>query len=145
MKGPKSIFTVLAIIFISLGLFYLLFWTLSPVVEIHMSSGKPEDFLPLGSALLLAGIISLSLAGFKRWRKDYLSAHGVAIQARVIAVEQRGYVRVNSKHPWTVLCDSEIARVTYTVSSQYLWSKPVFTTVLVFVDPSNPKHAVVDL
>ena len=90
MKGPKSIFTVLAIIFISLGLFYLLFWTLSPVVEIHMSSGKPEDFLPLGSALLLAGIISLSLAGFKRWRKDYLSAHGVAVQARVIAVEQRG-------------------------------------------------------
>ena len=124
MKGPKSIFTVLAIIFISLGLFYLLFWTLSPVVEIHMSSGKPEDFLPLGSALLLAGIISLSLAGFKRWRK---------------------YVRVNSKHPWTVLCEYVWEGVTYTVSSQYLWSKPVFTTVLVFVDPSNPKHAVVDL
>lgn len=145
MKGPKSIFTVLAIIFISLSLFYLLFWTLSSVVEIHMSSGKPEDFLPLGSALLLAGIISLSLAGFKRWRKDYLSAHGVAIQARVIAVEQRGYVRVNSKHPWTVLCEYIWEGVTYTVSSQYLWSKPVFTTVLVFVDPSNPKHAVVDL
>lgn len=41
----------------------------------------------------------------KRRRKNYLSAYGVAIQARVIAVEQRGYVRVNSKYPWTVLCE----------------------------------------
>ena len=81
----------------------------------------------------------------KRRRKNYLSAHGLAIQARVIAVEQRGYVRVNSKYPWTVLCEYVWEGVTYTVSSQYLWSKPVFTTVLVFVDPSNPKHAVVDL
>ena len=54
----------------------------------------------------------------KRRRKNYLSAHGVAIQASVIAVEQRGYVRVNSKYPWTVLCEYVWEGVTYTVSSQ---------------------------
>ena len=81
----------------------------------------------------------------KRRRKNYLSAYGVAIQARVIAVEQRGYVRVNSKYPWTVLWEYVWEGVTYTVSSQYLWNKPAVTTVRVFADQSNPKHAVVDL
>src|SRR5690348_975399 len=106
-------------------------------------------FLGAGFAGIGGGIILYGMSAARK--KEYLLAHGRAIETDFQGVERNGAIEFNRKNPWRIASqwvnpESRQLRVFY---SENLWFDPSrFVTagkITVWLDPRNPKRYYMDV
>ena len=84
----------------------------------------------------------------KRLIRERLVSNGYYELAKIVAIEQNPYVRVNRHHPYHVVCHIEKNGVIHEYRSEGLYHHPAVTIgdpVPVYLDRQNDKHYYVDV
>ena len=156
MERPNTISGLCVILFGMLGAAFtilgLLFW----VMAVPIRGGPSWAFLPVG---LLAWLLCLAFSAASRRRearRARLRAEGVAVPGEILSVDRLAWINWNPStlwnwpgghSPWRLRCAYRYGGERYQVKSDLLWREPVRSgwRPTVYLDPGNPRRAVVDL
>lgn len=155
MKPPRTYRAIIALVLLALGGVFTLLGVLGAfAVPIPMRSGEAWMFLPVGLILLAAGVVLVLSLGRTKRLQARLRVEGVPVPGRVTAIRYHKYTSYGSdpdfvsykRSPWTVTCEYQWERQTYTVRSPLLWDKPRAEDQqpTVYLDPNRPRRAFLD-
>lgn len=157
MRPPDSRSALCAVVFGFLGAAFLIlgmgFGGLGLPVR-GASSGWA--FLFAGGVCLLIGLVCALAVRRCRRREGRLRSAGAAVPGTIVQVYHHVFINWNLEHfsgwpgrnsPWSVRCTYEYGGRTYGVDSGLLWREPApgLQHPTVYVDPTRPKRAWVDL
>ena len=102
----------------------------------------------LSALLILAALVAGCLVFFR--------AEGVAVPGEILSVDRLAWINWNTStlwnwpgvhSPWRLRCAYRYGGERYQVKSDLLWREPVRSgwRPTVYLDPGNPRRAVVDL
>ena len=157
MRPPDSISALCAMTFGLLGAAFVVIGTLYGCLGVSIRRAASSwAFLPIGLACLLLCLVCALAVRRRRRREGRLRSAGVAVPGTIVQVRRHIFIRWERESfsnwpgqgsPWSVRCTYEYGGRTYGVDSGLLWKEPApgLQHPTVYVDPTHPKRAWVDL
>lgn len=157
MRPPNSISALCAMTFGLLGAAFLILDVVFGGLGLPVRGASSGwAFLPIGGVCLLIGLVCALAVRRRRRREGRLQSAGVAVPGTIVQVNHHIFINWNLEHfsswpgrnsPWSVRCTYEYEGRTYGVDSGLLWKEPApgLQHPTVYVDPTRPKRAWVDL
>lgn len=156
MEPPKSLWSLCARLFCLMGALFVLLGTIFFIARVSANSGPAWFFVPIGAALLMAGLICLILCFLQTRRIKRLKSQGVSVTGTIQSVRRLLWINWNTtslmnwpgQHsPWVVRCSYSYQGRIYTVQSGLSWQEPFSGPQhpVVYLDPHHPARAYVDM
>ena len=157
MRPPDSISALCAMTFGLLGAAFVVIGALFGCLGVSIRGAASSwAFLPIGVVCLLIGLVCALAVRRRRRRERWLQSAGVAVPGTIVQVHHHIFINWNLEHfsswpgrnsPWSVRCTYEYEGRTNGVDSGLLWKEPApgHQHPTVYVDPTRPKRAWVDL
>ena len=156
MRPPETLWSLCAHLFGLMGALFLLLGLVFSLAGIPVRNGPSWSFLPIGGALLLAGLAAGAGAWGKARQARRLKAEGIKVTGTVQSVQHLVWINWNTSSfvnwpgkcsPWVIRCSYSYQGQTYSAKSGLAWSRPASGAQrpVLYLDPRRPSRAWVDL
>ena len=154
-RPPESMPALLAVVLGGMGILFGLLGSLISLLKLPMRSGQGWMFLPIGAALLLAGA-GCALEDRRRRRlRERLLREGTPVPGTLVSMRRHWLITWNASafnnwpgksSPWSLTCRYSWQGKDYLLRTGFLWARPApeRSAPVVYLDPDNPRRAVVD-